>query len=161
MFDHVTRTWAGLNRSLVGRLFGAMLLPGWLLIMASAEHGSPSVTPVAAPVLSGIVVVGGLLGAGLGLWAMTNRNQAEAGIQAWVSDHPEQTRLQKTLGLVGGVAFLAGGYQVVFAFEAFSSIVRDRDFLVSIQLSSWDTLLILCAIQFILFFAQANVARRD
>lgn len=161
MFDQVTRTWTALNRHWVGRLFGAMLLPGWLLIIAWTEHGSPLVASVAAPMLAGIVIVGGLLGAGAGLWAMTNRKQAEAGLQAWVADQPEQTRLQKILSVIGGAVFLAGGYQVLYNFDVYRRLVEDRGWLGNIPLSSWDTLLILCAIQFVFFFAQANVATRD
>ena len=161
MFDRVARTWASINRHWLGRLFGAMLLPGWLLIIASAEQGPPSGTSVVAPVLSGIVVVGGLLGAGLGLWAMSNRTQAEAGMQAWVGDQPEQTRLQKILSLIGGIVFLAGCYQVVFDFDVFSRLMQDQARLATPELSPWDTLLFLCAIQFIFFFAQASVARHN
>lgn len=161
MFDQVAKTWTGINRHWLGRLFGAMLLPGWLLVIASAEQGPPSVTSVAAPVLSGIVVVGGLLGASLGLWAMTDRTQAEAGMQAWVGGQPEQTRLQKILSLIGGVIFLAGCYQVVFDFDVFSRIMQYQTGLDGPELSSWDTLLTLCAIQFVFFFAQSSAAKRN
>lgn len=161
MFDQVMRTWANLNSHWSGRLFGAMLLPGWLLLIASTEHGSPSVTAVSAPALSGIIVVGGLLGAGFGLWAMANRKQATASMQARVGEQPGQTRLQKGLSLIGGLVFLVGCYQVVSDFDVFSRLTQDWAWLGSLPLSSWDTLLILCAIQFVFFFAQANLARRN
>lgn len=108
--------------------------------------------------LSGVVLFGGLMGAGLGLWSIAKQKQTQA---RKLADQPEQTRLQNLLNLIGGAVFLAACYLVVFDFDAFSRPIQDRHWLGSTKLSSWDTLLILCAIQFAFFFAQASVARRS
>lgn len=158
MFDQVERTWTSFNRLWAGRLLGAMILPGWLLIMAAAEHGPPAVSSVTAPVLTGIVLAGGLFGAALGLQAVINRRRVEDAIQARAANPPAQTILQHILGVMGGISFLAAVYQVVWDFNVFS---QDHGWSASIGLSSWEALFILCVVQFVCFFAHAHLARRD
>lgn len=128
-------------------------------MLAAAEHGSPSLSSAVAPLLSGIVVVGSLSGAGLGLWANANHKQVEAEMKAWVANQPVQSRLHNLLGLIGGGAFLASCYQVVSDFDVFSRLVQDQNWLGNTHPSSWDTLLIVCTIQLV-FFGCTSIIRR-
>lgn len=161
MRGQMTRVWAKLNRHWSGRLIGAALLPAWLIILASIEHGSPAMISVVTPVLVAVTIGGGVAAAIISLWVTDNRERAEQTMQAWVADQPPESPIQQALGLIGGAAFLAACYQAVWDFDVFRSLLRNLERSTSVELSSWDALLLLCAFQFVMFFARANLTRHD
>ncbi|RYG11840.1 MAG: hypothetical protein EON96_14690 [Caulobacteraceae bacterium] len=144
------------------RLLLAVSLPAWILVLATVEHGSPSASAAVAPVLTAFVVVGALIGGGVGVWGMLRPTQAKARMDSVAVPEEPGTALQRLLGLIGSAAFLAGGYQTFFQFDVFSVQLERAGLFEPGVLTPWDTLLALCALQFVLFTADAatGIARR-
>jgi|GEM_PF-2480758 len=144
------------------RLLFAAALPAWVLFIAATEHGSPSLSAVTTPVLAAIVLIGALIGGGLGVWGMLRPDQAKARMQAWAEPEPPMTALQRLLNLIAVAAFLASGYQALFRFDVFSVQLEQAGVFAPGVVTPWNTLLALCALQFILFATEAvlGVTRR-
>ena len=144
------------------RLLLAASLPAWVLIIATTEHGSPSASAAATPVLTALVVVGGLIGGGLAVWGMLRPAEAKARMEPMAAPDEPQTALQRILSLIATAAFFAAGYQAVFRFDVFSVQLERAGLVAPGVVTPWDTLLALCALQFVLFTADAaiGIARR-
>lgn len=111
-----------------------------------------------APLLGTLTVIGGLIGAGLGLWAVFDKPGVQRRFAEWSAT--DVTPVQHLIGAPGTIAFLAGVHQVVFDFDVWRNFVAGQDWMGAPSLSSWDTLLVLSVVQIAFFLAQGFVGRR-
>jgi len=135
------------------------MLPLWVMLIASVSHGPPTVSAAFGPVLMVLTVTGGLVGAAFGIWGSTAG--AKGRIAEWVPPREHLTGFQRAFRLIGNAAFLAACVQVIWQFDLFSGLIKRQYAAASADVTSWDTLFILCAIQFISFVAEASFGRGD
>lgn len=135
------------------RLLLAASLPAWVLLLATATHGSPEVDAVAQPVMTALVIAGGLAFGGLGIWRKLRSAPANPRTEP-VAPPEETTALQQIPNLIATAAFFAGCYQALVQFDVFS-VMLER---VGVTATPWQTLLALCAVQLLLLTIDALIS---
>ena len=161
MLEQVKQVLKAAHRHWLGRFAGTAFLPGWLLVLASMQHGSPELISALSPFVLGVINAGALLVVGLHLWIMSDQDRSQRLREFRVAEAPISSPLQKGLRFVGAAAFLAGAYQAVMDFDVFRPLLQSLARTTSLDLSSWEALLILCAFQFIVSLAEAFLPPRD
>lgn len=135
------------------RLLLATSLPVWVLLLATATHGSPAAKAVINPAMGVLIVAVGLTVAGVHLWSRNMRAAFPSRTED-VAESEDATALQKILNLIGTTAFFASGYQAVLQFDVFS-VQLDR---AGVTATPWQTLLALCAVQLVAFTTDAAIS---
>ena len=152
------RFWRFLSRHWLGQLIWAALLPGWVLLIASTIHAPRSVSFVTIRLASGLAIGVGCAAVGLAVWGAVNRDRHPTSRVFWTTQ-PDQPPHQHMAGLIGGAAFFAALFQLAADFDVFSNLLQAQSWTRSMALSSWDTLLILSAVQFVFFFIEFKLRR--
>ena len=153
MVEQAKGVLRALKHHWAGRLLWAAMLPLWVMLIASVSHGPPTVSAAFGPVLMVLTIVGGLVGATFGIWGSTAG--AKDRMAQWVPPREHLTGVQRAFRLIGNAAFLAACVQVIWQFDLFSGLIK-RQYVASADITSWDTLFVLCALQFISFVAEAS-----
>lgn len=163
MTSSIRRRLEDFFNSWPGRLISAAALPVWVLLVASSQHGGPTLTAATTPILVGLVAGGGLVGAGFGLRAVLHPAPAKFPARTAIGSTPHsslQSPMQTFLAVLAAGCFFASIYQVVFDFDLYRRLLSRTPWPPINSLSAWDVLLTLLGLYFLLSLAGLGFNRR-